>query len=225
MTAAVGLFARLRLPEPWRPVREPTPLIVYGAASTVGSYAIQFARRANIHPLICVAGRGIAHVESLIDRSRGDTVIDYREGDEVVVKGLREAATDIPIAYAFDTVSQGGTYENICQVLDPNRGRITLVLPGKRYETIPAGIQKSTTTVGSVHGNPDDLKDFGYVYFRYIAKGLEEGWLRAHPQEVISGGLEGIQQALTNLKEGQASAVKYIFRIADTPGLDSDSSD
>lgn len=123
------------------------------------------------------------------------------------------------IEYAFDAVSEKGSYQNICKVLDHNTGRITLVLPGKKYEGIPEGVKQSLTTVGAAHGVPDDLKDFAFVHFRYIAKGLEEGWFKAQPQKVVPGGLEGVEGALRNLKEGRASAVKYVFRIADTPGV------
>ena len=35
MTAAVGLYLRLGLPEPWNAALEPLPLIVYGASSAV----------------------------------------------------------------------------------------------------------------------------------------------------------------------------------------------
>lgn len=87
---------------------------------------------------------------------------------------------------------------------------------------MPEGIEKSVTTVGAVHGFPDDLKDFGHVAFRYIAKGLEEEWFKGQPYEVVPGGLEGIQMALEKLKDGKANAVKYIFKIADTPGLGQD---
>lgn len=221
LTAAVGLFARLRLPPPWLPATKPTPLIIYGAASSVGSYAIQLAARANIHPLICVAGKSAAHVESLIDRSKGDTIVDYRSGSEAIVQGFRDAVQDHgnKIEYAFDVVSEKGSYQNICQVLDTKTGKISFILPGKKYEGVPEGIETSLTTVGSVHGVPDDLKDFGYVAFRYIAKGLEEGWFKPQPHEVVPGGLEGIQVALENLKAGKANAIKYIFKIADTPGV------
>ncbi|KXT12699.1 hypothetical protein AC579_3280 [Pseudocercospora musae] len=221
LTAAVGLFARLQLPAPFLPRlkdAEPLPLVVYGAASAVGSYAVQLASRANIHPLLCVAGNGAAHVEKYIDRSKGDTVIDYRNGNDALVKGLKEAARGRKLEYAFDAVSEKGSIENLGQVLDQETGRVTFVLPGKKYE-LPGKIKQSITTVGSVHGFPDDLKDFGYVYFRYIAKGLQEGWFKPQPQEVIPGGLEGVEQGLRNLKEGKASAVKYVFKIEDTPGL------
>lgn len=132
---------------------------------------------------------------------------------------MKEALKGQKLEYAYDAVSEKGSYQNIAQVIDPNAGKITFVLPGKKYDDIPASIEKTTTRVGDVHGNPDDLKEFGYVYFRYIGRGLQEGWFKAQPQEVVKGGLEGVEQGLTNLKEGKASAVKYIFKIADTPGV------
>src|ERR1700760_4347774 len=86
LTAACGLYAKLRLPEPWLPATKPIPLVIYGASSAVGYYTIQFALRSNIHPLICVAGKASAHVEKLLDRSKGDTIVDYRGGNDAVVQ-------------------------------------------------------------------------------------------------------------------------------------------
>lgn len=217
LTSACGLYARLRLPEPWLPATEPIPLVVYGASGAVGSYAIQLAQRSNIHPIIAIAGHAAKHVERLIDRSKGDTIVDYRNGDDAVVKGIKDALKGAKLHYAFDTVSEKGSYVNICKVLESN-GNITLVLPGKEYEEIPKTVSKSTTTVGSVH---QELKDFGYVHSRYISKGLEEGWFKAQPQEVVPGGLGGVETALKDLKNGKASAIKYVFKIADTPGVSS----
>lgn len=234
LTAALGLFAddRLNLPQPWSPASEPTPLVIYGASSAVGSYALQFAVQANIHPLICIAGRAQQHVEQFIDRSKvghpplnahrieanifqGDTIIDYRSGDEAVSSGINSALKGQKLHHAYDAVSEKGSYQNICRVLEPN-GKITLVLPGKDYSDIPESVQKSETRVGDVHGKN---KDFGFVYSRYITRGLEEGWFKPQPQEVVKGGLEGIQGALERLKDGTASAVKYVFKIEETPGL------
>ncbi|KAI5918648.1 GroES-like protein [Camillea tinctor] len=215
MTSAVGLYLRLGLPEPWKPATEPTPLIIYGAASAVGSYAIQLAQQSNIHPLICVAGNSVSHVEKLIDRSKGDTIIDYRKGDDVVVAELKRAAGGATFPYAFDAVSEKNSFVNLSKVLAKG-AKITLVLPGNDYSQIPSYITQSTTSVGSVH---NDSKDFGYVFFRYFGRGLQEGWLKAQPQEVVPGGLDGIQGALENLKAGKANAIKYVFRIADTEGV------
>ena len=222
-TAAVGLYVRLGLPEPWvrdEGVRAATKggVVVYGAASAVGAYAIKLLRKSEIHPIICVAGRGIPFVEGLIDKSKGDTVVDYRRGDDEVVSGLRRAVPQgEKLRYAFDAVSEKGSYGNIVKVLDEDGGKITLVLPGRKYEGIPAGVKQSLTTVGSVHA---ELKEFGHAWFRLFGLGLQDGWFTGHPTEVVPGGLGGVQQGLTNLKEGKASAVKYVFRIEETQGLE-----
>ncbi len=106
MTSVVGLYSRLGLPQPWAPAKEPIPLAIYGAASAVGAYAIQLAKRSQIHPIICVAGNSVDFVETLIDRSKGDTVIDYRAGDEAVVAGLQKALEGRPLLHALDAVSE-----------------------------------------------------------------------------------------------------------------------
>lgn len=226
MTAVVGLFARLGLPEPWVQVSKAGDdarkggVIVYGAAGAVGAFAVKLLVHANIHPIIAVAGRGVPFVEGLIDKSKGDVVIDYRNGDEAVVKGLQAAVpSGQKLKYAFDAVSEKGSFQNIVKVLDPQAGHLSLVLPGKSYKGIPDGVAQTITTVGSVHGVPDDLSDLGYAWFRLFAKGLKEGWFSGHPYEVIPGGLNGVQTGLENLKDGKASAVKYVYRIEETEGL------
>jgi NADPH2:quinone reductase len=219
LTSALGLYARLRLPEPWLPASDDqkTPLVIYGASSAVGSYALQLAVKSNIHPIITIAGRAQDHVEKFIDRSKGDTIIDYRKGDEAVVKGLKEALNGQKLFHAFDAVSEKGSVENLAQVLDP-MGAITFVLPGKEYKGFAETVNLSTTQVGDVHGA---FKDFGYVHSRYLSKGLEDGWFKPQPQEIIPGGLEGVEKGLSNLKDGTVSAVKYIFKIEDTTGAGS----
>lgn len=229
MTAAVGLYAsdRLNLPQPWSPATQPIPLVVYGASSAVGSYVIQLAKRSNIHPLICIAGRAQEHVEKLIDRSKGDTILDYRKGDEAVVQGIKDTLKEAGgsrLEYAYDAVSEKGSYENIGKILDGTSGKTTFVLPApggdwsSKFPGFAEGVQQSTTNVGSVHAG---LKDLGYVYFRYFTRGLEEGWFRGQPQEVVPGGLGGVQEAMEKLKDGTASAVKYVFRIGETEGAGS----
>ncbi|KAI2782514.1 GroES-like protein [Daldinia loculata] len=214
MTAAIGLYAKLGLPQPWTPATEPIPLLIYGAASSVGAYAVQLARKSNIHPLICVAGKSQAYVETLIDRSKGDVIIDYRDGDDAVVEALKKAVGDSKLLYALDATSEHNSYVNISKVVAEG-SKVTSVLPPQNFE-YPAHVSHSVTLVGSVHAED---KDFGYVYFRYFGRGLQEGWFKAQPQVVVPGGLGGIQEALDNLKAGKANGIKYVFRIAETEGV------
>ncbi|KAK2603164.1 hypothetical protein N8I77_009642 [Diaporthe amygdali] len=211
LTAACGLTTKLGLPQPWQPASEPTPLVVYGAASAVGIYVVQLALRANIHPLICIAGNSQDHVKSFIDPSKGDTIIDYRSGDDAVVEGIKKAANGAKLLHAYDAVSEKNSYINLGKALSDG-ATITTVLPVKE-EDVRSSVQVKKTMVGSVH---QDEKDLGFVYMRYFAKGLQDGWFKPQPQEVVPGGLGGVQKGLENLKAGKANAVKYVFRIAET---------
>jgi NADPH:quinone reductase len=168
-------------------------------------------------------------VECLIDREKGDAIVDYRNGDSAVVTGIQEAlerAGATEVKYAFDAVSEHNSFQNISQVLSKRDSKITLVIPGKDYSAIPGHIEKSTTAVGSVHADPSEGraktgimtggKEFGYVFFRLFSRGLQQGWFSAHPHEVVPGGLNGVEEGLSNLKEGVNSATKYVFKIEDT---------
>ena len=223
MTAAIGLFLRLRLPQPWSPLPDKAthhniPLIIYGASSAVGFFGLQLALRANIHPLICVSGRAKDYIQPFLDPSLGDTIIDYRQPDADIIAALRSAAGGKPIHHALDAVAEKGSPEILSEVLEKDgKSHATFVLSGKM--NVPEEIGQSTTMVSSAH---NDAKDFAFVYYRYFARGLREGWFRGQRTEVVPGGLGGVEKALTNLKEGKASAVKYVFKIAETEGVKSE---
>jgi NADPH2:quinone reductase len=223
LTSAVGLYVRLGLPEPWSPAKpkENHPILVYGAASAVGAFAIQFAKLSGLHPIIGIAGRGIPFAESLIDKSKGDTIVDYRNGNEAVVQGIKDALKGEKLHYCFDGISENGSHENIAAVLEHSGSHVTHVLPPENFAPkgfkYPEGIEHTLTMVGSVHA---DDKDFGYVWCQFFTRLLEDGRLKAHPFEEREGGLGGVGQALKDLKDGKASAVKYVFDISKTEGLE-----
>lgn len=230
MTAALGLYTNLQLPPPWSPAVRKTALVVYGASGAVGAFAVKFAARSNIHPLIAVAGKSKDFVENLIDRSKGDVVLDYREGSEKLIHGIKEAlkAADVgETQYAFDAIAEHGSPELLSEVL-LNGAHLTFVLPNLDYSHIRKDIITSVIDVGYVHHNePDDNdtvkhgttangRDFGYVFSRLFGQGLMEGWFQSHPVEVVPGGLSAVANGLNNLREGKASAVKYVFKVEDT---------
>lgn len=195
----------------------------------MGAYVIKFAKASNIHPIIAIAGKGQDFVEGLIDRSKGDTIVDYRKGDEAVVEGIKEAVRKSgasEVNHAYDGVSEKGSYENISKVLG-NRGIITTVLPTPKDFTYPSNVKHVLTMCGcSFAGVPKQDSeqgkagivtgdsDFAYTFFRLISRGLQQGWFTPHPYEVIPGGLKGVETGLRRLKNGEASAVKYVYRIA-----------
>ncbi|KAK2687203.1 hypothetical protein QWA68_014248 [Fusarium oxysporum] len=214
LTAALGLYVRLELSEPWRPATKTIPLVIYGAASAVGAYAVQFAAKSNVHPIIAVAGKSIAHVEKFIDPSKGDVIIDYREGDEAIVENIKKALLGSGLHHAFDAVSDKSSINNLRQVLAEG-SKLATVWPSNKEESVADHIEEVLVYVGSAH---KEDADFAYLFSRYLGPGLLEGWFKPQPQEVVPGGLDGISQGLENLKAGRANAVKYVFRIAETEG-------
>ncbi|KAJ5104070.1 hypothetical protein N7532_004599 [Penicillium argentinense] len=220
LTAAVSLYSHHRLPAPWVPALKSMPLIVYGASAAVGSYAIKLACNSNIHPIIAVAGKGSHYVERLIDRTKGDTIVDYRGGVEATVKGIMdglESAGHSVVRNAVDAAINVQSKEVLRQSVAPD-GRIDFIFPND-FDVSPA--VKSITHVGSVHKEPgyEDNEELGLVFSRYFTKALQDKSFSGHPYEIRPGGLEGVEGALKDLKDGKASAVKYVFRIADTPGV------
>jgi hypothetical protein len=62
-------------------------------------------------------------------------------------------------------------------------------------------------------------KEFGHVFFRYMGKGIQEGWLKAIPRKVVSGGLDGVAGALRDMRDGLNSATKYVVRVGGTTSI------
>ena len=210
-----------------------TPFVIYGASSAMGSTVVQYAKRVDVHPLICVVGKGADVVRPLLDPSKGDVIVDYRNGDKAVVQGIRDGCRGMKLWHAFDAVSAHGSWINIGKVLEPNGGQITLVLPGTRSE-LPPGVKQTCTMAGSLwkdlefekEGMQGDLglkkgkgKEFGMVFSRLIGRWLADGTLKTYPYRVEADGLDGLEGALLSLRQGKTSGFKHVVRIADTPEL------
>ena len=65
-----------------------------------------------------------------------------------------------------------------------------------------------------------DHKLFATAWFRLFYHGLKDGWFSGHPYQVVSGGLDGIQNGLESLRDGKASGFKYVYRIGETSEVD-----
>ena len=219
----MALFRHLKLPTPWNPATASTPFVVYGASSAVGSFAIKLARSSNIHPIIAIAGKGAHYVETLLDITKGDVVLDYRNGADETISQIRahlKAGDYGAVQYGLDPGIGLPSQKVLTEIVSPD-GAINLVLPSN-FDVGSA--TKTMTSVGVVHNQENgahgpDARDLGFVTSRWFTRAWQSGAFEGHPFELRPGGLEGVEQALKDLKDGKQSAVKYVFRIADTPGL------
>ncbi|KAF4810179.1 Trans-enoyl reductase fsr4 [Colletotrichum siamense] len=235
LTAATLVFRGLKVPEPWalNDKPQPQPLVVWGGASAVGGFAIQYAKRAGFQPIIAIAGRGMEQTRSLLDEGSGDAVLDYRAGGESVASSIRGLLKGTPLRYALDAVCQGDSSQTLANILHPSSAgetpsRLIVAVPlmetqpDKRGQIVPfdmpLGTDAAFLPVSFIYES-DAGRDFGFVHARYLGKGLQDGWLKPHPLKVVPGGLAGIESGLKDLREGKASGMKFVYRIEETPGL------
>ncbi|KAK5995507.1 Trans-enoyl reductase fsr4 [Cladobotryum mycophilum] len=229
LTAAFGLSWVLGLPMPWQ--RSPegqTPLIVYGASTAVAAFGIQLARAANIHPIIAIGSSNSSFMTEYLDNEKGDCLIDYRvhKGPEALIKAIRSALTDAGIAdgralHAFDCVSQPGTYDAVLSKVlagEPKNGhkpKVATVLPELNYSSMDPTVDFEQTYCGLAHEGTEDARRFGAALFRSLTQALKYGWFKGHPYEVVPGGLDGVEAAVKESKEGNIKAKKLILKIAE----------
>lgn len=234
-TAALGLFAedRLALPSPFAPVSEgeTLPIVIYGASSSVGAYALQLAKLAGLYT-IAVAGKGLGYVESL---RRADVLVDYRAGEENTIQLIKKAVHDkfgshAKLEYAFDAISENGSMQLLAKAMD-NTGKIAIVLPRDpehklrrvssqkdqlSFEEVPETVQTFESSVPTAHAK--DI-EFAQKYFVLFGRLLQEGLFKTNRPRVLQGGLLGVEEGLALLRDGKVSAEKLVVRIAETPGI------
>ncbi|KAK9238560.1 chaperonin 10-like protein [Lipomyces kononenkoae] len=238
LTAAISLFRRQGLPPPWDPLSsssEPLPLIVYGASSALGAFAIKLARLSNIHPIIAICGASHEIVDPLLDFSQGDRIVDYRKGIDAMKASVKDALGGLEARHAFDAISSDRTWVPLAQILHESATsgpfQVSVVTGANRYDDpdIPSSVDLLYTYVGVGHygeykptmpKQPVDKErvkfdvEFAFLFYRYLSRLLARGNIRGHPFEVIPGGLAGVEEGLNKLKNGEARGIKYVYRVS-----------
>ncbi|KAK9450765.1 chaperonin 10-like protein [Limtongia smithiae] len=216
LTASYGLFTVLKLPLPFQNVTEDIPLLVYGASTSVGAFTVKLAKLAGISPVIGVAGAGKEFAKSI----GADYVIDYRDNDHVAADIRAVLKPGQKLLHVFDTVSERGSLENVAAAVDAG-AMVSTILPGLKYPPLDAvtTLTHKDASVAWAHNGTAAEKNLAYVMLRMLTKWLADGAITAHPHIVKEGGLAGVADALKDLYDFKISAAKYVFRIADTPGL------
>ena len=210
------------------------PLIIYGASSALGTFAVKLAKSAGVHPIIAVCGSSKAYVSGLLDPMRGDAVVDYRQSPEAMIQEVRTKLGPLTARHALDAISADGSWLPLTQLVSPKGGQVSVVSGSNAYDeaVIPAGVQLIYTFVGTAHSgdylpsmpkqpieNKEAIRsdvEFAYLMMRYIGRMLNHGRFEGHPYEVIPGGLNGVQTGLQRLSKGQAKGLKFVYRISET---------
>lgn len=199
------------------------PLIVYGGGSSIGAFTLKLAKLGRFEKVIVVCGSGRPYVESL---GVVTDFVDYRKGN--VVADLKAALGGTKCFHAVDAINDHDSFVHLSEVLATEGARIAVYLPRLDYSSIPPWISVGITFFGTVHGQATPLSDetheedvdFAYALFRLVGRWIAQGRMSGHPHEVLPRGLASVEEGLRRLKEGSVSAVKLLYRVADTPGVE-----
>ncbi|KAM0746333.1 GroES-like protein [Meredithblackwellia eburnea MCA 4105] len=215
-TAAIGLFKRLGLPTPDEPstASPPIPILIWGASSTVGVYAVQLAKKAGLY-VVGIAGAGGEHAKAY----GADEIIDYRgKSNEQLTDEIALAAGG-RIKHAYDAISENGTVQAIAYAFEKNGGgsiTYVLTLSDAEVAALPKTVVPIRTLVATAYGAD---AEFSTKWYKKVGEWLEEGAFKSQQAVVIPGGLEGVKEGLRRLQAGEVRSEKFVYKIADTPGL------
>jgi NADPH:quinone reductase-like Zn-dependent oxidoreductase len=219
MTAAIGLYVRLGLaPPPTSGERGSASgiVLINGAASSVGAFAVQLAKRSG-YSVVGIAGQSGDYARSL----GADEVVDYRSADtgKLVLAAIEKLGGKSKLVGTYDAVSTEKTVELLAyEVLQPEGGKITTVLPayegGKGLKVDTVAVDR--TMVGTAHS--EDAQ-FATTWYRQIGKWLDDGSFKANQVKLMPNGLDSVKEGVHLLKDGKVNAVKLVYRIADSTCL------
>lgn len=143
MTAFYTIFSQLGLPIPSSfPATSPpplasTPILIYGAGSTAGVYAIQLLRLAGYKKIIATASK--KHHEYLHDLGATDT-FDYNS-PSLVEDVSKAVGGDGKLLFAMDCITAEGTLAILGKMMSPF-GKVAMLLPIKEGNTVTNGMEQ-----------------------------------------------------------------------------------
>ncbi|EIN12987.1 GroES-like protein [Punctularia strigosozonata HHB-11173 SS5] len=178
------------------------PFMVLGGSSSVGEYAIQFARLSGFSPIIATASD--RHVEHL--KSIGATHVLSRSASVESLLAEVHSITDEPLQVVYDSISTPETQQAGWKLLAPGGQLVVTLAP---VAGLPNDESKGFAWVKGNVNFPDQI-DIGRQLFARLTGLLADGSIKPHRIRVISGGLSGIEGGLKLLQDGKVSGAKLI---------------
>jgi NADPH:quinone reductase-like Zn-dependent oxidoreductase len=131
LTALQALYESLSgLPTPSAPTTDSTPILIYGASSSVGIFATQFAKLAGMRVFATASRNNFDMVKAF----GADEVYDYKDSD---VSSQIKKASNGQLKLAVDCISQAQSPQIVANALSDDGGHVAAVLP---YDSVRTGV-------------------------------------------------------------------------------------
>ena len=179
----------------------------YAASSTVAYIALQLAKTAGLR-VICIAD-AIKYGSQLVDTG-ADVLVHRKDTDEAIA--VVRAVTKNELYYGLDAVGKdtAAILQKALRTLDDTGCRRAHLagLTGVPKERLP-GIVHHKVPIKMFHESPE----VGKAVVNWLESLLLSGSLRAPSTAEAKGGLEGINDALSTLRDGTAAAQRIVVPI------------
>ncbi|KAI9695817.1 MAG: hypothetical protein M1820_008411 [Bogoriella megaspora] len=193
----------------------PIPVLVYGGSTATGTLALQLLKLSGYLPITTCSPRNFDLV-----RCRGAAIVfDYAASD--VAENIR-ARTNRRLKYALDCISDtqsfgvcyasiqraGGRYVSLELISDELLATRRAIRPSFILAAEAAGEDVKLGHEGYDRPASVEKYEFAAQHMRIVQRLLDQGKLRTHPIEVLSGGLQAIPNGLDVLAAGGISGKK-----------------
>ncbi|CAI7639260.1 unnamed protein product [Penicillium viridicatum] len=212
-TVGQGLYQSLKLALPTEPIKDATPILIYGGSTATGTLAIQFAKLSGYKVLTTCSPRNFDLVRSL----GADDVYDYK--DAQAPAKIRQA-TDNNLKLVFDCISLESSAAFCDNSISTDGGEYSALLSVKiDRANVNDRFTLGYTAIGEAFSfgdipfpaKPED-KAFAEKFISIAETLLAQGKVK-----VGENGLKGVIEGLKLLKEDKVSGEKLVYNVSETP--------
>ncbi|KAF3387451.1 Protein TOXD [Penicillium rolfsii] len=218
LTVGQGLYQNLKLALPTEPIKDATPILIYGGSTATGTLAIQFAKLSGYKVLTACSPHNFDLVRSL----GADAAFDYNDPQSPAE--IRKQ-TDNKLKLVFDCISleasakfvegamstEGGDHGTLLN-LTTERENIS-TRPTLAYTAVGEAFKFGPTSFPAVPEN----REFAEKWIAIAEPILAEKKIKVHPTKVGKDGLKGVLEGLQLMRENKVSGVKLVYNVSETP--------
>lgn len=219
MAAAVGLYhsAGRGLKGPWDDSKagKGRAIVVLGGSSSVGQYAVQFARLSGFDKIITNAS---APHKDAIEKLGATAVLD-RKTQNSAADFLKEISEELELDSVYDAIGSLETQSLAVEILQKaskvSKDAVVACVqrPEAKAVELGQGAERKVEIKGILAVGP--APEYRYVsepFYVHVSKWLSTGEFVANKPTVIEGGVNAIEEALKKQKAG-VSGTKVVVKF------------
>jgi NADPH:quinone reductase-like Zn-dependent oxidoreductase len=217
-TIGQALYQTLGLALPSQPIKDETPILIYGGSTATGTLAIQFAKLSGYQVLTTCS----AHNFDLVRALGADAVFDYKD-PESAAEIRKQTKNDLKLV--MDCISLPSSVDFCDQALSTEGGEYLALLTVKvDRANVNSRFTLAYTVLGeafefgdmSVPFKPEDF-EHAKKFTRLAQTLLDQGKIKVHPPKVGKDGLRGVLEGMELLRADKVSGAKLVYNVEDTP--------